>query len=347
MPPEVVAAISEAARHFVDLDELLEKAGEKIADLIGVEAAFVTSGAAAGLSIATAACMAGPDPRKAMQLPDTTGMKNEVIMLRCHRIPFDQAVRVAGAVIVDVGRIDGTSPEDISAAFGDRTAAIVYVAKAENLSGSVPLKELVATAKKSNIPVIVDAADELPPVSNLRKFTDMGADLTIFSGGKDLKGPQSSGIILGRKEWIRACASNSNPNHSIGRPMKADKEAIAGLTKAIELYLEQNFEAEMDTWEKQQNALIHRLSEIPLLSVCKTKPFPGQPGSFYLPAVCITIDEKRFGFTVDEVTEELRRGTPGIAVDRTQTSVIIRTHMLKEEETVILAERLKEIFASG
>lgn len=343
MPPEVLEAMSEAANAFVDLDELLEKAGERIAEITGAEAAFITSGAAAGLAIATAACMAGTDPVKIARLPDTNGMKNEVIILKCHRFRYDQAIRQAGARLVEVGLADRSSPDEIEAAITEKTAAIAYLAESEGIRGSIPLKQMIGIAKAVGVPIIVDAAAELPPVSNLHKFTDMGADLVIFSGGKDIRGPQDSGLILGRKDLIRACALNSNPNYSIGRPMKASKEVIAGLIKALELYIKQDFNAEMETWESQVRYFVESLSGIPHISV--RRGFPTEPGiqPTCIPRAYVDLDEDGLGMTRDKLVEQLRAGDPGIAVGESPTGIVLNPQMLNEGEEEIVVSKLRDI----
>jgi L-seryl-tRNA(Ser) seleniumtransferase len=343
MPSEVVEAMAEASRAFVDIDELLEKAGERIAEIMGVEAAFVTSGAAAGLAVATAACMAGDDRVKAMQLPDTTGMKNEVIILRSHRIHYDQAIRVAGGRFVEVGFTDGTSADYLKAAITDKTAAIAYVAKREPASGSVPLEQVIELAHAADVPVIVDAADELPPVSNLHRFTDKGADLATFSGGKDIRGPQSSGLVLGRKDLIRACAVHACPNYGIGRAMKVGKEEIVGLVKAVELYVKQDFDEEMRIWEQQREYFVRELSSLPYVDVGVHKALPGEPGSFHLPAAYVNVNEEKLGMTKKEVIQQLKAGDTEIVVGESSKGIVLRAHMLKEGEERIIASRLKDI----
>lgn len=343
MPSEVIAAMNEASRAFVSIDELQERAGQRIAQLIGVEAAFITSGAAAGLAVVTAACMAGNDPVKAMQLPDTSGLKDEVIILRSHRIHYDQAIRVAGARLVDVGFTDGTPLGQLEAAITDRTAGIAYVAKKEPVGGSIPLEEVVELARASDIPVFVDAADELPPPSNLRRFIDRGADAAIFSGGKDIQGPQTSGLVVGRKDLVMACAAHACPHYGIGRPMKAGKEEIAGLFRAVELYLQQDFDEEMKAWEAQRDYFIHHLSDLPHVDAGAYDPPRGAPGSFFLPAASVDWDEEQLAIDKNEVIRQLREGDPAIAVGGSSSGIVLHTHMLQEGEERIIVSRLKDI----
>lgn len=343
MLPEVLEAMAEAAQAFIALDELLEKVGERIAEITGSEAAFITSGAAGGMTIATAACIAGMDRAKIERLPNTEGMKNQVIVLKCHRVYYDQAIRQAGADFVEVGFVKRSFPWQMEAAINEKTAAIFYLAESERVSGSLPLKEVLEIAKAAAVPVIVNAAAELPPVSNLHKFVDMGADLVIFSGGKDIRGPQASGLILGRKDLIKACALNSNPNHSIGRPMKASKEAIAGLVKALELYVEQDFDQEMEKWEHQVQYFVLHLSELPYINV--RRGFPTGPGiqPTCIPRAYVDLDEERLGMPKHEVINQLRAGEPAIVVGESPTGIVLNPHMLEKGEEEAVANRLREV----
>lgn len=345
MPKEVVAAMEEAAKSFVNMDELLEQSGKKIAKLVGAPAAFITSGAAAGLAVSVAACMTGCDPVKAKQLPDTFGMRSEVIIHHCHRIHYDQAVRLTGSFFVEIGFSDWSDKEDLEACITEDTVAILYVAKFSNCKGSVPLQEVIEVAKEASIPVIVDAADEVPPMVNLSKFTDMGANLVVYSGGKGLCGPQGSGLILGDEELIRACSVNSSPNYGIGRPMKVDKEEIVGLTRAIELYVKKDFDLEIKNWENQRDHIINKIFAVPNIKYLTDKPLPpGTPGSFYLPSLYIDFDKKKLGLSKDEVIEKLWGGNPRIAVDKSSDGIVIRMMMVQNGEEKIIAERLLEIF---
>lgn len=344
MSAEVVTAIQEASRAFVNMDELLEKSGKKIAKLVGAPAAFITSGAAAGLAVSVAACMAGSDPMKAKQLPDTYGMKDEVIIHHCHRIHYDQAVRLTGAFFTEIGFSDWSDGTDLEPYIDAETAAILYVAKFEKCKGSVSLKEVIEIARNANIPVIVDAADEVPPVSNLRKYTDMGANLVVYSGGKGLRGPQGSGLILGDKDFIKACSVNGSPNYGVGRPMKVDKEEIVGLTKAVELFMNKDFDLEMQTWQKQRQYIMENISHIPNIHCVVDKPLPpGTPGSFYLPTLFIDFNEEKLSMTKDEIVKKLWDGDPCIAVDKSLDGIVIRMMMIQNGQEKIIVEKLLEV----
>ena len=211
MAPEVLDSMRGASQQFCHLDEVQKKVGERIAAMLEVEAAYVTSSAACGLVLTTAACMAGTDPAKIEQLPDTTGMKHEVIIQKIHRIAYDQAIRVAGGTLIEIDD-QGTPPtEEMRRAINENTAAIFFMATVMNHPASVPLDEVVAMAKAASVPVVVDAASECPPVSTLTRFWEAGADLIIFSGGKSIMGPQSTGLVIGRKDLIAGCACQRCP----------------------------------------------------------------------------------------------------------------------------------------
>ena len=209
MDPVVMDAMIEASKYFVDLNELLQKSGEYVANLIGVEASYITSGAAAGLTLSTAACITGTDPARIRQLPNLQGLKNEVLIQKSHRNGYDHAVRQAGVTMVEFGLIKETYPWELKAKISDRTAAIVHFLEFEN-DRNLPLSEVISIAKEMKVPLIVDAAAEIPPVENLSRFFHIGADLTVFSGGKDICGPQSSGLIVGHRDLIDACAERQS-----------------------------------------------------------------------------------------------------------------------------------------
>jgi uncharacterized pyridoxal phosphate-dependent enzyme len=263
MPPEVMDAMREAAGAYILLEELQAKASEVIARATGAEAGMVTGGAEAGLLFGTAACLAGTDPIKIAQLPDTTGMKNEAIIHRAHRNGYDHAVRVAGAKIVEVGYSSGTIPYQLEAAFNEQTALVCYLTSPWASRGALPLAQTCEIAHRHGVPVLVDAAAMLPPMENLTRFIAEGADLVTFSGGKGLRGPQSSGILAGRADLIRAALANGSPNHSVGRAAKAAKEDIVGLIVALERYLRLDHAADLAHWRDQAEYMVEYLGNVP------------------------------------------------------------------------------------
>ncbi len=348
MPPAVVQAMAEAATAFVDLNELHLAAGQRIADLVGVSAAHVTAGAAAGIAVMAAACMAGPDPARARQLPDTTGMRDHFPFLRSHRNPFDQAIREAGGRLIPVD----ASVDALRSALDDRTAAVYYTVGRFEKGESLPLAEAAAIAHGAHVPLIVDGAAQVPPVENLRRFLDEGADLVTFSGGKALHGPQSSGLILGRADLVEACRLNDNPHSAIGRPMKASKEAIAGLVKAVELYLARDHVAEAAEWRRRVDLVVDTLTGLPHVAAWATVPYGIAQQA---PVAAVTWDQAALGLTYEQVVAQLRDGEPRIAVrtrsrsaDRVydayyEDEIRIYPDNLQPGEAEIVALRLRQV----
>ncbi len=341
MPQAVLDAMAEAARHFVDIDELQEKVGQKIAELTGNEAAYVPCGAAAGLVLTTAACITGLDPEKRSRLPYTDGMKNEVIVHKSGRVGYDFAVRQAGGKLVEIGTELETSPEDMERAINEKTAAIFYFYNVTRMKTHVPLEKGIEIAKRRGVPLIVDAAAQLPPVENLWRFTHMGADLAIFSGGKGLCGPQSSGLVLGRRDLIEACAFNACPRAFIGRPMKVGKEEMVGLLAAVEWYLSLDHERLMETYEEQVRYVIDAFLSIPHTSARRSFPSEaGQP----MPRAEIVFDEQNLGLTRDEILSQLRSGEPSIALAGAGANgIFVNPQTLSPGQERIIVSRIKEI----
>jgi uncharacterized pyridoxal phosphate-dependent enzyme len=344
MPPEVLAAMAEAARHFVDIDELQRKVGAKIAEWTHNEAAYVSCGAAAGLVLSTAACIAGTDPSKRERLPHTGGMANEVIVHKHGRVGYDFAVRQAGAKLVEIGSEQGTSSQEMEEAINDRTAAILYFYNVTRMGGLVPLEEAIAIARRRGVPLIVDAAAQIPPVENLWRFTHMGADLALFSGGKGLCGPQSSGLILGRTDLIEACAFHACPRPFIGRPMKVGKEELVGLMAAIKWYLNLDHEALMASYEAQVQYVTDAFAGCS--GVSAQRSFPSEAGQ-PMPRAEITFDEKALGLTRDEILAQLRTGRPSIALAPAGANgVYLNPQTLQPGQVETIVARIKQIICA-
>jgi len=240
MPPEVLDAMREAAECFVDLVELQDAVGRRIAELTRNEAAFVSGGAAAGLFLSAAACMTRDSGDGTLRLDELDTLPREFVIHRAHRIPYDLAIGLAGGRLREIGREDGTEEHELRDALGPGTAAVLYVPKAYLAPAVLPLDVVVKHAHAQGIPVIVDAAAQLPPVANLWQFGQAGADLTLFSGGKALSGPASTGLILGSARYIERLAPNAAPLQRLGRPMKVGKEDLIGVLAAVEWYLRQD-----------------------------------------------------------------------------------------------------------
>ncbi len=344
MPPEVLAAMAGAARHFVDIDELQEKVGKKIAEWTHNEAAYVSCGAAAGLVLSTAACIAGADPEKRARLPYTDGMKNEIIVHRRGRVGYDFAIRQAGGRLVEIGDEQGATAANLEEAINERTAAIFVFYKNLQMDGQVPLVEQIAIAKKHGIPLVVDAAAQLPPVENLWWFTQMGADLALFSGGKGLCGPQSSGLILGRRDLIEACAFNACPRPFIGRPMKAGKEEIVGLMAAVHWYLNLDHEKLMQTYEEQVACVIAAFAGMPF--IIARRSFPSEAGQ-PMPRAELLFDEQELGISRDEILRRLYSGEPAISLAPSGANgVFVNPQTLRVGEEMVIVERIKKIVRS-
>jgi D-glucosaminate-6-phosphate ammonia-lyase len=310
MPPEVIEAMQDASRWFIDLDELQTRVGEQLAQLTHNESAYVATGAAAGIALAVAACVTGQDPAARNRLPDTQGLKNEAIVFKSHRNGYDHSVRMVGIRLIEIGTAEKTDPSELDAALNERTAAFVWFQGGMSGHGDFPLAQVIEMCNRRNVPVIVDAAAQLPPVENLWNFTQLGAAAAVFSGGKDLRGPQSSGLVLGRQWLTDAIRPNGSPNASLGRPMKVGKEEMAGLLAAVRRYLKLDHAARRERDERVTAEWCAALNGLP--GVCARRDFPNEAAQ-PLPW-CEVILEESARFTRDALVQALRDGSPGIAV---------------------------------
>jgi L-seryl-tRNA(Ser) seleniumtransferase len=338
--PEVSRAMEEASRHFVNLTELQQKAGEKIAELLGVEAAMVTSGAAGAIMLGTAACLTGTDPKRITQLPDLTGMKSEVIIQKTHRNAFDHAIRNTGVRLVEV-----ETPEDLERAISEKTAMMYFLNAAQN-QGKIGLEKWVETGKRRGVPTFNDAAADVPPVSHLSDYCKMGFDLVAFSGGKGLRGPQCAGLMLGRKDLIAAAQLNNNPNEdTLGRPCKVGKEEIVGMFVAVERYLHIDHEAEWKEWERRVAAMDRILAAIPGVQTGRFVPEVAN----HVPHLYLKWDQRALGITKAECAKRLREGQPSVEVleDDYPQGMSVTPFMLKPGEELIVARRIKAVFESA
>ena len=345
MRPEALAAMREASTTLVNLDELNEAAGTAIARLLGAEAAFVSAGASAGLLLQAAACIAGTDPAKITRLPDTRGMRNEIVIQRAHRFAYDQAYRVAGAVLVEIGLARRTQPFELEEAITERTAAVAYlVSPFTSPPGVLTLEQVVAIAHKRNVPVIVDAASMLPPRENLTKFLRQGADLVSYSGGKGIRGPQSTGILAGRRDLIRAVALNASPNQALGRAAKTSKEEICGLVVALECFLAEDEKAEMKRYHEISTRIVEALGDIPGLRVVVEQDGVNR----VLPQAVIYFTPEWMGPSGHAVQVALAQGEPHIYVQQGAhqggyfDEVAVDPFNLEPGDADIVARRLRE-----
>ncbi|MEW5978958.1 MAG: aminotransferase class V-fold PLP-dependent enzyme [Acidobacteriota bacterium] len=297
--PQVRLAMESAAQHFVDIFELQRAVGKRLAEISGAESGMVTSGAAGAMAAATAACIAGKDPARIWQLPDTTGLKNEVVMLG-GRIAFDSAIRLVGARLVVAPRLD-----ELQAALGDRTAMVYTTWRGEGL------EKAVAITRKAGVPLLLDDAAGIPPFENLSLYARMGVDLYCFSGGKGLRGPQCAGLLLGRKDLIEAALANCSPwEGAVCRAMKVGKEEIIGVLAAVEAWSGMDLAKLHSEWRKRVERTAKLVESVPGVSSEITIPAEGNS----YPTLTVRWDEQLFGLTVAQCDQQLREGNPRIEV---------------------------------
>lgn len=351
--PEVRAAKQAAAQHFVDIFELQHAASRHLAELSGAEAGMVTSGAAGAMASATAACMAGSDPAKIWQLPDTSGMKHEVIM-HDGRSAFDSAIRLTGAKLVPV-----RGEDEVRAAVTDNTAMIYTTALGKTL------ERLLAIARDAKVPLLLDDAAGIPPIDNLKLYARMGIDLYTFSGGKGLCGPQCSGLLLGRKDLIEAAMRNTSPwEGAVCRAMKVGKEEVMGVLAAVEAWTRMDVNALNREWNERAIRIRKVVDTVPGV---KTEIKIPEDGNRY-PTLIITWDEDAWGFTVADCDKQLRDGNPRIEVltsnnpsmvpavregyenpkaEKRRDRIEIVSMTLQAGEDLVVARRLREILGAA
>ncbi len=334
MPPEVMEAINYASKHYVMLDDLHDKVGERIATLLHCEAAMVTSGAASALNLGTAAVLTGTDRQKIVELPDLATMKSEVIIQKSHRFGYDHAVRNCGVRLVEV-----ETREDLDRAVNKQTAMMLFYNN-NNPEGRIQDEEFVQLGKKHGIPTLNDAAADVPPVENLWKYTKMGFDLVAFSGGKGLRGPQSAGLLIGRKDLIAAARLNAPPNgNTIGRGMKVNKEEMIGLLAALELYLAKDHAAEQREFDARAEVIRSGVSTLPGVKAERFVPDVAN----HVPHVRISWDATAKGLTATEAVNRLRAGEPSIGARSEGDALVIGVWMMRPGEEKIVAQRLREV----
>lgn len=370
LAPEVAAAMAEAAQLCFRIEDLQDAAGRYLAEVTGAEAGYVVAGAAAGLSLSAAACIAGLDVAAMDRLPDTTGLRNEIIVQRAHLTAYTHALRLAGAELVEVGYLGFpgqgiTWPWQVEAAITERTAALTWAVG--GAQGIVSLEDMVAIGRKHGLPVIVDAAASLPPAENLRHFISVGADLVSFSGGKAIGGPQASGILVGRADLIESVALQHQdmdvypetwtfrdryltnerlpgpPHHGLGRPMKVGKEEIAGLVVALRRFLARDHAAERRDQEQRLSTIVESLAGIPGVDAAllddRHAPRP-------YPTLIVRIDETRVEQTVEQIVNDLADGEPPVCVSQNflhERSLGIVATTLKPGDEEVIANRLQQV----
>jgi L-seryl-tRNA(Ser) seleniumtransferase len=342
MPPEVVAAWVEASRHFVSLVDLHDKVGARIAQLVGVEAALVTTGAAGALLLGTAAAVTRGDPERIRRLPETAGLKNEVILQKAHHCCYDNQLADVGVKLVTV-----ETPAELEAAIGKRTALLFFLNLGE-AEGRIKRQEWIEVGRRHGVPTLLDAAADVPPVENLSHYNRMGFDLVAISGGKALRGPNDTGLLLGRKDLIEAAKLNTNPHcGTIGRMMKVSKEDMIALLAAVERYVRIDHQAEWRELERRLSVIEKAVQDIPTLECERIVPQIANR----VPHVILSWDEKRLMLTREQLTRELAEGDPPILIGRVSGTgdkgVLISVFVLEEGEDRVVADRLRAIFKNA
>lgn len=338
--PEVLDAMEKTSRTMVNMDELNVAAGKVIAEVTGAEAGLVTSGSAGGLVLQAAAVMAGNDPAKMVRLPNSDGMKNEIIMHRSQRFPYDQCYTATGATIVDIGDGRRCHPWELEAAINENTAAVAYLFSGFVSRRAIPFEQVVEIAHAHDVPVIVDAASYLPPRANLTRFTEGGADMVQFSGGKAIRGPQGTGVLAGRADLIEAAYANASPHQFIGRGMKVAKEEIVGLVEALRIFADEDEEAETKMMAEMCGQVVDALIEMPGLEVTVEH----DEWDYLTPIAILKFTRDWRGPSRDEVRDALAAGDPSIYLHdiHNPDELGVDPFNLDDRELQIVIERLRE-----
>jgi L-seryl-tRNA(Ser) seleniumtransferase len=345
-------AMQEVSSLYVDMNELLTKTGEKVAQMLGVESAFITSGAAAALTLAVAGCMTGSDGAKVEQLPDTSGLKNEVIVQTGQRNTYDRCVKVAGARLVSVGIPYLTHPWEVEAAINERTAAMVFFTLRTARPGILGFEQMSAIARTHSVPMIVDGCNEvLPTLRRVRDYFDRGAGLLVLSGGKNIQGPSDTGLVCGKKELVDACIANAYPHmHGIGRGMKVSKEQVVGLVVALEIYSQRNPEVEYSKWRNRIEYVAGELGGIPNIEVKLT---PEKMQLDEIPRLHIRLDEETLGYGSYDVVRAMKAYDPPIVLDIgywekiISQTVIVDPMCMRESDEKVVAKALRTVLTDA
>jgi uncharacterized pyridoxal phosphate-dependent enzyme len=337
MPPEVVAAWVEASRHFVNMNELQDKVGQRIAKLVDVDAAMVTTGAAGALLLGTAAVVTRGEPELIKHLPDLKGMWNEVLMQKSHHTCYDNQLTNVGVKLIDVD-----TPGDVERAISERTALMFFMNLAEPDS-VIKRADWIKLARRFQVPTLLDAAADVPPIERLSEYTRMGFDLVAVSGGKAMCGPNDTGLLVGRKDLIEAAKKNSNPHcGNIGRMMKVSKEDMIALLAAVEHFMRLDWKALARQWSERIDRIERSVSQVPTLKCERVLPTIAN----HVPHLLLTWDEKRLHLSREELARNLAEGDPSIEIGRVRGTgdrgLLISVFMLEEGQDAVVAARLKE-----
>jgi len=341
MWPAVVEAMEYARKRNVIMKEMQDAVGKRIASMIGCEAAMVTSGATAAMTLGTAACLTGNNEELIRRVPDLRGMKNEVIIQKAHRYSYDHGVRNCGISFVEVNTI-----RDVEKAANQKTAMLFFCKMMES-HGDIKLKEYAALGKAHNIPTLIDGSNTVPPLEGLSGYLNAGFDLAAFSGGKGLRGPYSAGFLLGRKDLVEAARMNNSPNSdTIGRGMKVSKEEILGMLAAVEYSLQFDYSVEMKRESRLVKIISGKVSSIPGIRTEVVHP-PSEGGR---PHLRLHWNKSDIPLSVEEARSRLEEGEPSIRtcyLGLSDGEFEIGTAMLKEEEIDVLVRRVRKVLSGG
>jgi L-seryl-tRNA(Ser) seleniumtransferase len=360
MSREVLDAMAEANEYFVDMDELLDAAGRRAAALVGAEAAWIGAGGFSAMILGAAACLTGEDPAKAEALPHPTWDRRECLIQKPHRFAYDRAYRAAGATIVTVD-----TRAELEARAGERTAFIAGVSNLERQGVFAPpfearrapppdptlvkIEDLIAIGRRASVPVLIDMASDLPPWGNLTRFLAAGADLLVLSGGKVIGGPQSTGLLVGRKDLIAAARLNASPRDNVGRGMKVGKEEVVGLIVALERFVRQDHAAETARWDARARRIVERLQGVPGLVARVASNTSGFTDAD------LEWDETAIGLDQASLRRALVDGHPRVQLEviitkdpaTTRWHATARTRTMRDGEELLVAARLREVFTAA
>jgi D-glucosaminate-6-phosphate ammonia-lyase len=343
LSPKVQRAMDDANRYFVEMKALLESSGRIIAKMLDCQAAYVTAGAASALALSAAACMTGSDPEKIERLPDTTGMKDEILIQRCGRTKYDRCVTIPGARLVEFGGPNRTTAAELEAAFSDKTCAVHFLATGTR-PGSLPLEEVVRLAHSHDVPVIVDAAGQTYPTDELKRYARAGADLVCYAA-KYFNGPHSTGLITGRKEMVEAAALNgfisfeTNGLRTIGRPMKIDRQEIVAVVVALQEWFAMNHEERFLKYGERAERIMNELRDLPGIKASRLSAV-----EVVHPVVRegVRIDfEPHSGKTAEQVELALQQGNPAVWTRSSEGRLYVSVAFFNDGEEAIVAQRLR------
>ncbi len=336
--PEVKQAMEEASRHYVHLDELMLAVGGRLAAITGAEWGVVTAGCAAAITGATAACIAGTNPEKSQKMPYMTGFRNQVIIPRHSRNPYDVGTRLLGVDVVEVG-----TPEELERSMGPQTAMIYILSSPQAASGPMSIANICKAARRKDVPVFVDAAAETLTIPNIH--LKAGATFVGYSGGKCLRGPQCAGLLLGQKDLVQAAYFQAAPHHNVGRSLKVGKEEIMGMLTAVEMWTRRDHDAEWNTWKSWLSIIEAKVKPLPSVTTSYIMP---EDLSNHAPMLRIQWDANVLKITGTELAETLDKGTPrvqfdsasGTRPDQMQSSITIMPYMMMPEDHPVVAEAI-------